>query len=64
MPMMRLEKLTNNLPPLLTPNTLYFIKSEKGVTMHITDKDGVLAYKISQEEEIEPFFFMGVNPDA
>ena len=63
---LRIEKLLDALPSQLTGNTLYFIKAGNAVTLHITDKDGTIAYSAgggTQVEEIEQFLLMGVAGD-
>lgn len=55
---LRLEKITDSLPTNLSPNTLYFVKENSTVTMHITDQDGDTAYQLNNNE-IEPFLLLG-----
>jgi hypothetical protein len=55
---LRLEKITDSLPANLTPNTLYFVKENESVTMHITDQLGITAYQLNNND-VEPFLLLG-----
>lgn len=60
---LRLEKITNSLPASLSPNTLYFVKENETVTMHITDQTGNKAYQLNNTD-VEPFLLLGAPFDG
>lgn len=41
---LRIEKRNNSLPAVLTPNTLYIIKTGFTVSLYVSDETGTNAY--------------------
>lgn len=60
---LRIDKINDNLPGVLTSNTLYLVKTTKGVIVYITDDTGSEAIPLNTSESVDvhPFLLLGVS---
>lgn len=56
---LKIEKVLNNLPTTLTPDTLYFVKKGNKVETYISDNTGNVAEQVSGVMIPHPFMSMG-----
>lgn len=62
---MRIEKILDRLPDVLSKNTVYFIKDGDACRMYVSDATGTTALPVGGNtvpiDEIEPFLLLGVG---
>lgn len=62
---LRIEKVDDILPGVLTPDTLYFVKVGSSISIYISDSTGTSAFAAGSsgvaESELHPFLLMGAG---
>lgn len=64
MPVLRIEKVVGALPPTLSPNTLYAVRTGNGFALYLSDMTGTVAHSINPGDAVYPIFDTAAEADA
>lgn len=54
---LNIQKVLDELPSVITPSTIYFVKEGDRVVQYVSDSDGNTAHPVVQKEEpLHPLF--------